>query len=95
MPIYEYRCQSCGHEIEVLQKISDTPLIHCQKCGKNSLEKLISATQFQLKGTGWYVTDFKKDSKAAKEKSTVSNEGANETKTDTTSDKKPPSSDQE
>jgi putative FmdB family regulatory protein len=61
MPIYEYHCQSCGHTLEVLQKISDEPLINCPKCGKNSLEKIISATQFQLKGSGWYVTDFKKE----------------------------------
>ncbi len=63
MPIYEYRCTSCGNELEVIQKVSDSPLTECQKCGKNSLEKVISSTQFQLKGTGWYVTDFKESGK--------------------------------
>ena len=66
MPIYEYRCSACGHEVEVLQKISDPPLIDCPSCGKATLSKLVSAAGFQLKGSGWYVTDFR-DSKKAKE----------------------------
>ncbi|MEE4303668.1 MAG: zinc ribbon domain-containing protein [Wenzhouxiangella sp.] len=63
MPIYEYRCQSCGHELEKLQKISDQPLVDCPECGKPALTKLISAAGFRLKGGGWYETDFKKDNK--------------------------------
>jgi putative FmdB family regulatory protein len=63
MPIYEYRCQSCGHELEKLQKISDAPLVDCPECGKPELTKLISAAGFRLKGGGWYETDFKKDNK--------------------------------
>jgi putative FmdB family regulatory protein len=66
MPIYEYRCTSCGHEKEVLQKMSDAPLKECPACGKATLSKLISAAGFQLKGSGWYATDFKGGSKAAK-----------------------------
>ncbi len=68
MPIYEYRCKNCSHDLEILQKISDSPLTDCTNCGKNTLEKVISSTQFQLKGTGWYVTDFK-DSGKKKEQS--------------------------
>jgi putative FmdB family regulatory protein len=59
MPIYEYRCELCGAEIEVLQKISDTPIKDCPDCGKPAMKKLISAAGFQLKGSGWYATDFK------------------------------------
>ena len=59
MPIYEYRCRSCGHEKEALQNLSDPPLTECAACGKNTLRKLISAAGFQLKGSGWYATDFK------------------------------------
>ncbi|MGW8310781.1 MAG: FmdB family zinc ribbon protein [Thiogranum sp.] len=63
MPIYEYRCAECGHELEKLQKISDAPLLDCPACGKPALQKLISAAGFRLKGGGWYETDFKKDRK--------------------------------
>jgi|SRR5699024_7615115 len=63
MPIYEYRCQSCGHELEKLQKISDPPLIDCPECAQPALTKLISAAAFRLKGSGWYETDFKKDNR--------------------------------
>jgi putative FmdB family regulatory protein len=59
MPIYEYRCSSCGHELEVLQKFSDAPLSTCPSCHRNALAKKVSAAGFQLKGSGWYVTDFK------------------------------------
>lgn len=59
MPIYEYRCTSCGHEKEILQKLSDAPLTECPACGKSTLAKLISAAGFHLKGSGWYATDFK------------------------------------
>jgi putative FmdB family regulatory protein len=59
MPIYEYRCAACNHELEALQKLSEAPLRTCPKCGKESLTKLVSAAGFHLKGSGWYATDFK------------------------------------
>jgi len=59
MPIYEYRCQACGFEKEFLQKLSDAPISECPSCGKTAMSKLVSAAGFQLKGTGWYATDFK------------------------------------
>lgn len=59
MPIYEYKCTACGKQLEAFQKISEEPLIECPTCHKNTLNKLISATSFQLKGTGWYATDFR------------------------------------
>ena len=67
MPIYEYRCGACGHEFEILQKISDQPLTTCPACGKAELAKLVSAAGFQLKGSGWYVTDFRDSKKPKKE----------------------------
>ncbi len=63
MPIYEYRCSKCGHQLEVLQKFSDQPLVQCPACQKDGLQKLVSAASFRLKGGGWYETDFKKDNK--------------------------------
>lgn len=63
MPIYEYRCSKCGHSLEALQKISDEPLKLCPACDQESLQKLVSAPSFRLKGGGWYETDFKKDNK--------------------------------
>ena len=59
MPIYEYRCQSCDHELEVMQKLSDPELSDCPACGQPELKKLISVVGFRLKGGGWYETDFK------------------------------------
>ena len=59
MPIYEYECKKCGHRFEQLQKITEKPLRTCPRCKKPQLVKLVSNTSFQLKGTGWYVTDFK------------------------------------
>jgi putative FmdB family regulatory protein len=59
MPIYEYRCSSCGHELEALQKLSEAPLTDCPSCAKATLVKLVSAAGFHLKGSGWYATDFK------------------------------------
>jgi putative FmdB family regulatory protein len=61
MPIYEYKCQSCQHELEALQKVSDAPLVDCPDCGQPALRKKVSAAAFRLKGGGWYETDFKKD----------------------------------
>lgn len=63
MPIYEYQCQSCGHEYEALQKLSDAPLKDCPACNKPDLAKKISAAGFRLKGGGWYETDFKSGGK--------------------------------
>jgi putative FmdB family regulatory protein len=57
MPIYEYRCQKCGHHLEVMQKMSDKPLTKGPEC-KGKLEKLLSATGIQFKGSGWYVSDY-------------------------------------
>ena len=59
MPIYEYRCSSCGHELEALQKFADAPLTACPACKGETLVKLVSAAGFQLKGSGWYATDFR------------------------------------
>jgi len=59
MPIYEYRCGACGFQKEFLQRIADKPLSKCPECGKRAFNKLVSAAGFQLKGTGWYATDFK------------------------------------
>jgi putative FmdB family regulatory protein len=77
MPIYEYRCESCGHQLEALQKISDEPLTECPQCENGSLRKLVSATAFRLSGSGWYETDFKKSNKRnlASEKSGKSEGG--------------------
>lgn len=100
MPIYEYRCESCDHELEALQKMSDAPLTDCPSCGKPFLKKKISAVGFRFKGSGWYETDFKskdkqknivkddappaKDSKASDGK----NESAKKTEASKSSDNK-------
>ena len=59
MPIYAYRCEACGFAKDVLQKISDAPLTDCESCGKPAMKKQVTAAGFQLKGSGWYVTDFR------------------------------------
>jgi putative FmdB family regulatory protein len=64
MPIYAYKCASCGHAKDVLQKISDTPLTVCPACGAAAFSKQVTAAGFQLKGSGWYATDFKGGSSA-------------------------------
>lgn len=85
MPIYEYKCQKCGHLLEIFQKFSDKPLVKCSKCN-GELKKIISNTSFVLKGTGWYKTDFaskpKKD-KQAPAKSDAKKESKSETKKET------------
>ncbi len=63
MPIYEYQCGSCGHELEVIQKMSDRPLTDCPDCRDPALRRKISAAGFRLKGGGWYETDFKQSGK--------------------------------
>lgn len=75
MPIYEYQCTACGHHLESFQKMSDEPLKDCPECHKATLQKQISAAGFQLKGTGWYATDFRNKGKPESTKPT-------ETKTD-------------
>ena len=59
MPIYEYKCNTCDHQFEILQKINDVPAKTCPECNSHNLRKLVSAAAFKLKGTGWYETDFK------------------------------------
>ena len=79
MPIYEYRCASCGFEKEYLQKVSDPLLTDCPECGKATFEKQLSAAGFQLKGSGWYVTDFKNNG-AKPSKGKDAQDGAKDTK---------------
>ena len=89
MPIYAYKCSSCGHADDVLQKISAAPLTNCPACGKATYSKQVTAPQFQLKGSGWYVTDFrggnKPDADAKPDaKTDAKTDGAKaDTKTDT------------
>ena len=66
MPIYAYRCSACGFEKDLLQKLSDPVLVACPSCGQDAYEKQITAAGFQLKGSGWYATDFKNGSQPAK-----------------------------
>ncbi|MEY3461484.1 MAG: hypothetical protein RLZZ03_1137 [Pseudomonadota bacterium] len=65
MPIYAYKCESCGHTKDVLQKMSDAPLSDCPQCGAPAFKKQVTAAGFQLKGSGWYVTDFRGGNAAA------------------------------
>src|SRR5215210_7785062 len=65
MPIYAYKCASCGHAKDVLQKMSDAPLTACPACGAEQFSKQLTAAGFQLKGSGWYATDFRNGSKSA------------------------------
>ncbi|HEX5128707.1 MAG TPA: zinc ribbon domain-containing protein [Usitatibacter sp.] len=88
MPIYEYRCSSCGHQQEFLQKVSDAPLTTCTACGKATFAKMLTAAGFQLKGSGWYATDFKSKpstpaAKAEGDKGTGGSEAKTEAKTET------------
>jgi putative FmdB family regulatory protein len=82
MPIYEYQCSKCGHEIEVIQKMADDPLKECPECHQDTVCKLVSAAGFQLKGTGWYVTDYSSKGKA---KVKDASSGKTETDSSTTS----------
>ena len=99
MPIYEYRCAACGHKLESLQKLADAPLVTCPACGKDALAKQLSAAGFQLKGSGWYATDFKgsgskppaKDAEtaaAAKDGNSKSADAKTETKPETKTETK-------
>ena len=80
MPFYEYQCTHCDHRLEVLQKISDEPLVYCPECNEATLKKLISAAAFRLKGTGWYETDFKNNDKKKVEPKDGSADKGSETK---------------
>jgi len=89
MPIYEYRCAACGHLEEHLQKVSEAPLTKCPACGRKKYEKRLSAAGFQLKGSGWYATDFKSAAKKADDKKTESKpEAKSEAKTEAKSESK-------
>lgn len=79
MPIYEYQCQSCGHQLEAIQKFSDDPLVDCPACEAPRLEKLISASAFRLGGAGWYETDFKTSNQRNLANSDASSEGGSAT----------------
>lgn len=76
MPIYEYRCTSCQHTLEVIQKISDDRLVDCPSCKEPALKKQVTAAGFRLKGSGWYETDFKTGKKKNLEGSTGDNNAA-------------------
>jgi len=92
MPIYEYKCSACGHQDDHLQKLSDAPLTKCPACGKKKYAKQLTAAGFQLKGSGWYATDFKGGKKpdAAKPeaKADATAESKAEAKTDTKTETK-------
>jgi putative FmdB family regulatory protein len=89
MPIYEYRCEGCSHELEALQKFSDATLTDCPSCGKPLLRKLVSAAGFQLKGTGWYATDFKGSSKKPEKPSEEKSSDKSSSSADTPSGETP------
>ena len=94
MPIYEYRCSGCGHQQEYIQKVNDPAPTHCPACGKETFTKMLSAAGFQLKGSGWYATDFKSPAKPAKTADAKSGESksaeskAGESKSDSKSESK-------
>lgn len=83
MPIYEYACKSCGHQQDILQKLSDAPLTECPQCHASTFVKKISAAGFRLKGSGWYETDFKSGAK----KNLASSDSKDATAKDTTKNK--------
>ena len=96
MPIYEYRCTSCGHQQEFLQKVSDPPVTVCTACGKPTFAKMLTAAGFQLKGSGWYATDFRNKPAAAPKsepgsgsKADAKPEAKAETKVETKTESKP------
>ncbi len=106
MPIYAYRCSACGHEEDHLQKVSEAPLTRCSACGKKKFKKQLTAAGFQLKGSGWYASDFKGGKKPAEAKpdsqpeakaeakaetkTETKTEAKTETKTETKAEKKAP-----
>jgi len=91
MPIYEYRCSECGFQEEHLQKVSEAPLTVCPSCGKPSFRKQVSAAGFQLKGSGWYATDFKGSGKPAPAKTEAKGDAKPDAKAAATSGATPES----
>jgi putative FmdB family regulatory protein len=89
MPIYEYRCEVCGHQEEFLQKVSEPPIAACPACGKKKFRKLLSAAGFQLKGSGWYATDFKGGGKSTPAATAEQAEAKAESKPESKADTKP------
>jgi putative FmdB family regulatory protein len=88
MPIYEYRCTSCGHQQEFLQKVSDAPITVCTQCGKPTFAKMVTAAGFQLKGSGWYATDFKNSGAKPKSPTTAASDTKSDAKSEAASDTK-------
>ncbi|WP_116139316.1 FmdB family zinc ribbon protein [Trinickia diaoshuihuensis] len=88
MPIYAYRCESCGFEKDVLQKMSDAPLTQCPQCEKDSFRKQVTAAGFQLKGSGWYVTDFRGGSGGANGTAAAKSDAKSDAKPDAKSETK-------
>jgi putative FmdB family regulatory protein len=84
MPLYEYRCEACGHQFEVIQKFSDEPIAVCPKCSSGPVAKLLSSPAFQFKGTGWYITDYAR--KGATEGKEAKGTPATESKDDSKKD---------
>ncbi|MCC6533812.1 MAG: zinc ribbon domain-containing protein [Burkholderiales bacterium] len=89
MPIYEYRCTACGFQNDFLQKISEPPLTDCPECGKSTFSKQVTAAGFQLKGSGWYATDFKNNGKPKTETKTKEESKATESASAADSGAKP------
>lgn len=84
MPIYEYECTNCHHHFDLMQKVSEPPAKQCPQCFENTAVRLVSAAGFQLKGSGWYVTDFKNKNKPESKKTEASSSDASgQKKTDT------------
>jgi putative FmdB family regulatory protein len=81
MPIYEYRCESCSFQEEYLQKVSEPPKTVCPSCGKETFRKMVSAAGFQLKGSGWYVTDFRNKSGGSSSSASASGKAESSDKT--------------
>ena len=100
MPIYEYRCSGCGHQQEYIQKVNDPQHTQCPACGKETYSKMLSAAGFQLKGSGWYATDFKGSGSKPASKPADANAGSSkpaetkaaETKTESKAESKPATS---
>ena len=88
MPIYEYRCAVCGHKDDHLRKIAEAPLSKCPACGRKKYEKQLSAAGFQLKGSGWYATDFKSSGGKTETKTETKSEAKSESKTESKTEAK-------
>lgn len=88
MPIYAYRCERCGHELDALQKISEPALTDCPTCGEAALQKMLTAPGFQLKGSGWYQTDFRGGAKPAAAGAAAATDAPSEAKAEAKSEAK-------